>query len=918
MAENLTFKLDVDSSQAKNDINQFFQTFEQGAAKAKATLNKEFGQGVQTEIKIQFKNGQLVAKEIQKAKQESNRLGDTWKAINGKLGRTPNELRKQQQVLKGLIGDTAKYRNGTREITNEWRQLQGRLREVNSAMRSMGNGNFLTGFAGRFAAVQTAANLATSGIMGVVRGIQELGATAVRLEVLSLQLEAFTGGAAEAEQTFGEFVRIASNSPLNLEQVAQAGKIMMAFGLSTEDAVKATEQLSIVSAATGGDINLLARNLGQIAAQGRAYTRDLTQFAIQGIPIWEQLSIVTGKSTAALKEMAREGQIGFQEVTAAMNNMTQEGTAFNQIAERMQETFQGRLARIEAAFQQLALKAVESFNTLDQAFGGIVSGSMKLFADGIFLIANNFDKITIALASATAATVAFFTVQNWGIIVAAIKGAVVAIGALATGKKLAAVAAAALQAVMGNWAGVAAGIAAAAVTATALGVAFENAKAGAVNADGSVQDLTTSLGQLDEKEQKMAGGRYDFRVIEYQNARKEADKYKTALDGEVKKLKAIQGEIKRRFEAERNGLKETLQGLKDKLREEQQGLRDAKREIDIKYKEEKMHLDETLQKIRDKYREEIGALQEMGPKQKELYEYEKKKLKEEIASGQLDKEALLNAQARLERMESQEKIAKLRKQQAKEEEPILEALKQSEKDRKQAIEEVTQKYEERIKQIESEKTAVEQQIRDAEQAYRDEVKAIDDAIKSAERLEGAIEMGTTAVQEQIKIVKDLTQKWKNAERAAINAANAIRRANAEKLAGNSNRASGGPVTGGTTYTVNEFGKEAFLSASGKLSMINAPAWGDWKAPGKGTVIPAHLTKQLDIPSGGVNLNKAASANAGRAGVSGNNVAALARAIASSVSGDTISNNVTIQSANPTHTANNVMTQLAKFRYVRYH
>jgi tape measure domain-containing protein len=69
--------------------------------------------------------------------------------------------------------------------------------------------------------------------------------------------------------------------------------------------------------------------------------------------------------------------------------------------------------------------------------------------------------------------------------------------------------------------------------------------------------------------------------------------------------------------------------------------------------------------------------------------------------------------------------------------------------------------------------------------------------------------------------------------------------------GGLNEFAGGPVSGGTTYTVNELGKEAFLSASGRLSMINAPAWGQWRAPSSGTIIPAHLTKQLDIPRGGV-------------------------------------------------------------------
>lgn len=90
---------------------------------------------------------------------------------------------------------------------------------------------------------------------------------------------------------------------------------------------------------------------------------------------------------------------------------------------------------------------------------------------------------------------------------------------------------------------------------------------------------------------------------------------------------------------------------------------------------------------------------------------------------------------------------------------------------------------------------------------------------------------------------------------------------------------GGPTDAGQVYRVNELGKEAFLSASGRLSMINKPRNALWRAPSRGTVIPAHLTSRLDIPSGGVNLAPGASSRVSRAtsGVSGS--ANIARAIA---------------------------------------
>jgi tape measure domain-containing protein len=64
------------------------------------------------------------------------------------------------------------------------------------------------------------------------------------------------------------------------------------------------------------------------------------------------------------------------------------------------------------------------------------------------------------------------------------------------------------------------------------------------------------------------------------------------------------------------------------------------------------------------------------------------------------------------------------------------------------------------------------------------------------------------------------------------------------------RFTGGPVDAGQTYRINDgpsgmsLGQEAFLSASGALSLINRPANSLWTAPSRGTVIPAAVTSRL--------------------------------------------------------------------------
>lgn len=57
------------------------------------------------------------------------------------------------------------------------------------------------------------------------------------------------------------------------------------------------------------------------------------------------------------------------------------------------------------------------------------------------------------------------------------------------------------------------------------------------------------------------------------------------------------------------------------------------------------------------------------------------------------------------------------------------------------------------------------------------------------------------------------------------------------------RWTGGPVEAGEAYRVNELGQEALLSG-GRLSLINAPSGGTWRAPSTGVVVPAGITAEL--------------------------------------------------------------------------
>jgi len=915
VAQNLNFNLAVDTNTAVSSINEFFQAFDAGASKAKSELNKAFGQDLQTTVEINLKNGELVAKKVQNINQESKRLAEAADAINGKWGKTPNQLKRQISKLKEIQGNTTKISEKTGKVSSDWKLVAQRIKEAQGELKKMTVGGALkqlqqqaTGVIGKFTLVQTLANAATGALMGMARGVGEFADTAGRMEVLSLQMEAFTGSAEAADAAFDDFVKIAAQTPFNLEQVATAGKIMMAFGMETDEAVDATNQLGIVAAATGGDINLLARNLGQIAAQGQAYTRDLTQFAIQGIPIWDEMSKVTGKTVAELKKMASEGAIGFDLVRDALTNLTGEGSAFLEIAERMQETFQGRLAAIEASFQKLAKEMVETFNAVDKAFGGIVSGSMKAFAEGIKVVAENLTEIAGAFVGATAAAAAFFVVNNWGSIVGGIKLVATAIQGVATMQNVANAAAVVFNGLMGNWGQIALAVAAGAAAYVGFNHVVNQAKEEQEDLNTAMEGTAGKIGEITAAQKLLAqeAGRKEM-VEDYNDMNKELEEKLGLLDKEVEKLKAMKEVIKGRYQDEIDSIKLVMEGLKEKEEEEKSAHRDRMTEIGERYDAAVAAIDM-----------EIGKLRERTKEEQALYDFNKKQLQAKISSGKLSQEELLNAQARLSRMNQQEKIedaltkkAELRLKQKKEE--------TAEQERhNDAVDDIIAKYDEN-----------KQQLEDVKSKRQDELEAIDKTTAGVKNMKNEIDLTNAEVSEQINLVNDLMGEYSAtkiqvdrladslrdaaAAQRQLNAAKAAQRSSSTSDSGGlSARFAGGPVSGGTSYQVNELGREAFLSASGKLSMINAPAFGEWKAPSSGTVIPAHLTQQLSIPTGGVNVNHAAKANAARAG--GGGMSGMVRAIRGSMSGgDTFHQNVTVQSSNPTQTANNMMVEMTRLK-----
>jgi hypothetical protein len=427
---------------------------------------------------------------------------------------------------------------------------------------------------------------------------------------------------------------------------------------------------------------------------------------------------------------------------------------------------------------------------------------------------------------------------------------------------------------------------------------------------------------------------------------KEQDNIKAAFGDFKKRAEEFKEAISKIYDTSIKARQENINQIRKISQEEAKAARESREAIVSKYDSVQQKLDGIYASILRNIDAEISALQKRGPKEQELYDLNKQELEDKIKKGDLQGKELLQLEAQLERMERQEEIEKKqneRKQiELKQEQDNLrlKQLQNAELEKFDKIEEA------RAKRRDNEIKKLEKEIQDLEKAKKVKIDMLDiiierekkqfenykamnkefvDLIESYRKLitysgnvaanietarkeaEKLAEASSSALTE---VGKSQTNSGKSGSLTPEERVQELRAQGIDLETGQTFRFAGGLVSGGSKYTVNELGKEAFLSAAGRLSMINAPSWGTWKAPSSGTVIPAHLTKQLDIPQGGVNLNRQPNFDQRKAGR--NPMSQMLSAL-SGAGSDNIQNNVTVQSMNPTKTASDMLVQLTKLR-----
>ena len=179
------------------------------------------------------------------------------------------------------------------------------------------------------------AKLLGSQIEGAFLGILTTALqTAAAFERTSIAFEVLIGTAAEAGSTLNQFTKFAAETPFKLAEVEKAGRGLILFGDTANEAQKDLITLGNASAATGSQLDEVVLIFNQIRGAGQLLGQDFRQLAQRGVLSSKDLARYMKVAEKDILSLREAGKISFEDVRGALELASKEGGRFANAMER--------------------------------------------------------------------------------------------------------------------------------------------------------------------------------------------------------------------------------------------------------------------------------------------------------------------------------------------------------------------------------------------------------------------------------------------------------------------------------------------------------------------------------------------------------------------------------------------------------
>lgn len=268
----------------------------------------------------------------------------------------------QTSAVQFLINIGGNVSQALQNITQQATQANQTLRKTTNIFSGIKGA--AVGFQGVLSVMQSAG--------GALNGITQAGATA---ELQLQNMKTLFGGNAQAAQSMYERIsKYGKETPYDKAGLIEAQKTMMGFGIEGEKAFETLKQIGDIAMGDSQKMQSLSLAFAQISSAGKLSGQDLMQMINAGFNPLNEISKITGKSIAKLKEEMSKGAISSEMVALAFQSATSEGGLFYNAIDQASQTTAGKLASFRDTIEEVK---VAVFNATGD-FGVWATAAMEI------------------------------------------------------------------------------------------------------------------------------------------------------------------------------------------------------------------------------------------------------------------------------------------------------------------------------------------------------------------------------------------------------------------------------------------------------------------------------------------------------------------------------------------------------------
>lgn len=228
-----------------------------------------------------------------------------------------------------------KFKGDTKDSNNAIKEQESKLGELKKSGE--------LAFAGLTAAVDAfTVSILKSGV-----------AYNAEIETYLTRLETLTGSAEDANKVLNQIKKDALATPFEVSSLTQAESLLLATGMSAEEARADILALGDAISASGGgnaELSRMAVNLQQIKNVGKASALDIKQFAYAGIDIYGLLA----DSMEITRAEAADLDVSYEMLSKALKKASSEGGKYYGAMSKQSKTYNGAMSNLKESVQVFA------------------------------------------------------------------------------------------------------------------------------------------------------------------------------------------------------------------------------------------------------------------------------------------------------------------------------------------------------------------------------------------------------------------------------------------------------------------------------------------------------------------------------------------------------------------------------------